>query len=328
MDFRLSEEQELVQNTARSLLNNECNLDFVRASWQDRKLGKKLWTDHLSEWTDIARGDATDMTLFMVEYGKVAAPGVFFATTLAAQVAEAAGVELKSSATVAVSGADGLWLPNNEVQKHFVPSADEAEEIVVVSGSPDAPKLIVVPAHTLPAVEVDQMDQLRPQFRVDTSNAPVGTAIGPAAWKHAHERALLTTAAELVGVGRWLLDTSVEYAKERVQFNRPIGSFQGLQWKLVDAALELECAAAYVSYAAMCVDADDSDRTRAVHGAKASAGKAARRCARTGMQVHGGVGYTWEYGLHNWLRRAYAGDAFLGPSAVQCDEIAKSLFDA
>ena len=328
MDFRLSEEQELVQNTARSLLNNECNLDFVRASWQDRKVGQKLWTDHLSEWTDIARGDATDMTLFMVEYGRVAAPGVFFATTLATQIAEAVGVEVKASASVAVSGADGLWLPNNETQKHFVPSADEAEEMVVVSGSTEAPKVIVVRADTLPTVEVEQMDALRPQFRVDVSQAPAGQAIDPAAWKHAHERALLTTAAELVGVGHWLLDTSVEYAKERVQFNRPIGSFQGLQWKLVDAALELERAAAHVSYAAMCVDADDDDRGRAVHGAKANAGRAARICARTGVQVHGGVGYTWEYGLHYWLRRAYAGDAFLGPSAVHYDELAKSLFDA
>ncbi|MFQ5515740.1 MAG: acyl-CoA dehydrogenase family protein, partial [Myxococcota bacterium] len=122
-------------------------------------------------------------------------------------------------------------------------------------------------------------------------------------------------------------DASVEYAKERVQFGRPIGSFQGLQWELVDAALELERAAAAVSYAAMCVDADDADRHRAVHGAKAEAGLAARACARTGLQVHGGIGYTWEHDLHFRLRRAYAGDAFMGPSGYHHDRLAELLFD-
>jgi alkylation response protein AidB-like acyl-CoA dehydrogenase len=76
----------------------------------------------------------------------------------------------------------------------------------------------------------------------------------------------------------------------------------------------------------MCVDADDPDRQRAVHAAKAEAGLAARRCARTGTQVHGGLGYTWEHGLHFWLRRAYAGDAFLAPSAYHHDRLAELLF--
>lgn len=96
---------------------------------------------------------------------------------------------------------------------------------------------------------------------------------------------------------------------------------------LVDAALDLERAAAAVAYAAMCIDGDDPDRHRAVHGAKALAGLAARRCARTGLQVHGGTGYTWEHGLHYWLRRAYAGDAFMGPAAHHHDRLAGSLFD-
>ena len=172
------------------------------------------------------------------------------------------------------------------------------------------------------------MDRLRRQFRVDTTGARAGEPLDPAAWQHAIERALVTCSAELIGVGRWLLDTSVAYAKERVQFDRPIGSFQGLQWELVDAALELERAAAAVAYAAMCVDADDPDRHRAVHGAKAEAGRAARACARTGMQVHGGIGYTWEHGLHFWLRRAYAGDAFMGPAAYHHDRLAELIFDS
>ncbi len=327
MDFTLTDEQEMVRDTARALFDKECSIDFVRAAWKDRALASSLWTKQLSDWMELAPGDVVDLALFMEEHGRAAAPGVFFASILAAQAAAAAGRELSGSASVAVAGPDGAWLPNADSMKHFVPSAGEVDEIVVVAGSPESPTLTVVAAADLELTEVEQMDQLRPQYRVGVGAVPAGEALDPGLWRHVVERSLVTASAELIGVARWLLDTSVEYAKERVQFDRPIGSFQGLQWELVDAALDLERASAAVSYAAMCVDADDPDRHRAVHGAKAEAGLAARLCARTGMQVHGGVGYTFEHGLHYWLRRAYAGDAFMGPSSYHHDRLAELLFD-
>jgi alkylation response protein AidB-like acyl-CoA dehydrogenase len=327
LDFTLTDEQQMVRETARELFAKECPRDFLRSAWSDRRAASGLWQRQLSGWTPLAGADLVDVMLFVEEHGRAAAPGEFFASLLAAQVAAAAGHSLAGSASVAVADADGIWTPHPKPRKHFVPSAGEVEELVVVSGSPEAPTLAVVPAGAVRASEVDQMDRLRPQYRVDTDSAAAGEPLDPAAWRHAVERALVTCAAELIGVGRWLLDTSVAYARERVQFDQPIGSFQGLQWMLVDAALELERAAAAVSYAAMCVDAADADRHRAVHVAKAEAGLAARRCARTGMQVHGGVGYTWEHGLHFWLRRAYAGDAFMGPSAHHHDRLAELLFD-
>jgi alkylation response protein AidB-like acyl-CoA dehydrogenase len=118
------------------------------------------------------------------------------------------------------------------------------------------------------------------------------------------------------------LDSTVAYARERVQFDRPIGSFQGVQFQLVDAGLDLQRASAAVSYAAMCVDADDEDRHRAVHVAKAAAGTAARHAAKVGLQVHGGIGYTWEHDLHLYLRRAYASDDLLGDVAWHHDRLA------
>jgi alkylation response protein AidB-like acyl-CoA dehydrogenase len=328
VDFSLSHEQALVRDTARELFARECPLDFVQAAWSDPARGLALWERHLSGWIGLAGGDLVDLALFAEEHGRAAAPGPFFASLLAAQVAVAAGREPAGSAALAVSAADGTWTPHDDPLKHFVPSAAEVDEILVVSGSPQAPRLAAAPARELAATEIGQMDLLRRQFRVDTRAADRGEPLDPAAWRNAVERALVTCSAELIGVGRWLLDGSVAYARERVQFGRPIGSFQGLQWELVDAALALERAAAAVAYAAMCVDADDPDRRRAVHGAKAEAGLAARACARTGMQVHGGIGYTWEHGLHFWLRRAYAGDAFMGPAAWHHDRLAALLFDA
>lgn len=327
MDFRLTDEQEMVRDTARELFTKECSIDVVRAAWGDTAPGATLWQRHLSEWMELASADVVDVALFVEEHGRAAAPGPFFPSLLAAQVAAAAGRELGGSATVAVSGADGSWTPNEESLKHFVPAAEEVDELLVVTGSPATPCVAAVRADSLPRHEVEQMDRGRRQYRVDTAGAPAGEPVDPAAWRHARERALVICSAELIGVGRWLLDTSVEYAKQREQFDRPIGSFQGLQWELVDAALELERAAAAVAYAAMCVDADDADRHRAVHGAKAEAGRAARTCARTGMQVHGGVGYTFEHGLHYWLRRAYAGDAFMAPADWHHARLAELLFD-
>ncbi len=326
MDFALNDEQRMLRDTARDLFTRECPIDFVRRAWADPACGVSLWERHLSSWLELAASDLVDVVLFLEQHGRAVAPGPFFASLLAAQLATAAGLEVRGSASVAVAGPDGLWSPHDDAIKQFVASAADVEDILIVGGSSRAPHLARVKRDEVVLTRVEQMDELRPQYRVDTRGVARGEALDPRAWRHAVERALVGCSAELIGVGRWLLDGSVAYAKERVQFDRPIGSFQGLQWMLVDAALDLERAAAAVAYAAMCVDADDPDRHRAVHGAKALAGLAARRCARTGMQVHGGIGYTWEHGLHYWLRRAYAGDAFMGPAAHHHDQLAELLF--
>jgi len=130
----------------------------------------------------------------------------------------------------------------------------------------------------------------------------------------------------MVGTARTLLQMSVEYAKERVQFDKPIGSFQAIQHKLADMALAWERAWSAVYYAAMAHDAADSDRIRASHVAKAAAGEAATRCARDGIQVHGGIGYTWEHDLHLFMRRAYGSEHLLGTTSFHHDALGALLF--
>ena len=328
MDFTLTDEQRIIQQTAAALFRNECPLSLVRAAWSDPAAATGLWQDHLRAWLALSEGPLVDTTLFMQEYGRALAPGAFFASLLAGFVASTLEIPLSAAATVAVAGANGYWTPHEEAVKHFVPSAGDAEQVVVISGSPQAPRVAVVTAAQLEMTAVDNMDRLRPLYQVHTGGIDRGQAISPRAWELVVHRALVTTAAEWVGVGRYLLDSAVAYAKERQQFGRPIGAFQGLQWQLVNAALELERAAAAVSWAAICVDADDAEAPRAVHIAKLEAGSAARRCARTGLQVHGGIGYTWEHGLHFWLRRAYAGDAFMGPADYHAGCLANLLFAA
>ena len=113
------------------------------------------------------------------------------------------------------------------------------------------------------------------------------------------ERATVALAAEMVGTARRLFDMTLAYAKEREQFDVPIGSFQAIQHKLADMRTRSRTGdQRAVYYAAMAIDADDADRHRATHVAKAAAGDAATRAAKDGIQIHGGIGYTWEHDLH------------------------------
>jgi alkylation response protein AidB-like acyl-CoA dehydrogenase len=326
MDFTLTEEQKMIRETAQTLFRKECSVDTVRKAWVDRAVGQQLWSKQLSGWVELADGDLTDIVLFMEEHGRALVPGPFFASLLARFVAQAAGLELEGTATVAVADKNGLWIPNHSQTKYFVPSAAECESIVWVSGSAQMPEVVLLSKEQLTLHEIENMDQLRPVYTATLTTAVMGKKISVAAWQQARLRAMVMTAAELVGVGRHLQESAVIYAKERQQFGKVIGAFQGLQWQLVDAALDLERAAAAVAYAAMCVDAGDPDAEKASLSAKAEAGLAARHCARTSLQVHGGIGYTWEQGLHYWLRRAYADDGFMGNHDYHFAELAEKVF--
>jgi alkylation response protein AidB-like acyl-CoA dehydrogenase len=118
------------------------------------------------------------------------------------------------------------------------------------------------------------------------------------------------------------------YAKERIQFDVPIGSFQAIQHKLAECSLVVERSVAAAQYASMTIDAPDDDRHRAAHVAKAAAGSAVTRAAKDGAQVHGGIGYTWDHDLHLFLRHAYGSEHWMGTTAWHHDRLADLLLGA
>ena len=136
-------------------------------------------------------------------------------------------------------------------------------------------------------------------------------------------------AAEMLGTVRWLFEMTLGYAKMREQFGRPIGSFQAIQHKLANMALAKERALSAVYYAAMTIDAGDSvdrdERRRAVHVAKAAAGAASRLNLKDGIQIHGGIGYTWEHDLHLFMRRALVSEQLLGTAGWHHDRLGELL---
>lgn len=328
MDFTLSADQELLRDTARQLLERECPPTLLRAYIDDPAAADPLW-QHLRDFAPLGEAPLTDLCIFLEETGYVAAPGPFFSTAaLFAPLLAGVGHELlpsvlsgEESGTVAMAGADGVWLANDDRVKTFVAEADRVGHVAVVSG-----ELAVYVVESPPVRRVMTVDFTRRVFEVEAPAGTVGArSIDPELLETVLQRATVALAAEMVGTARRLFDMTLAYAKERVQFDVPIGSFQAIQHKLADVALDLQRATSAVSYAAMAIDAKDADRHRAAHVAKAAAGTAAKRAAKDGIQIHGGIGYTWEHDLHLFIRRAYASEHWLGTSDWHHDRLAELL---
>jgi alkylation response protein AidB-like acyl-CoA dehydrogenase len=336
-DFTLSDEQEMLRDTARALFTKECPSSLVRAAFYDvtedgPAAAAALHDTYLREWAALGDGSLVDLCLFLEEAGTAIAPGpTWVSTSFALPLLRAAGHpdadavgSGELAATVAMAGSAGRWEPNDEPAKWFVPHVDTVDRVVFVH---PGPTIVVHDAAEVERHPIEALDRTRPLFRVEVPGGGAATGITESQLEDGLRRATVALSAELVGVGRWLQEATVEYVKERVQFDRPVGSFQGLQWKLVDAALVQERATAAVYYAAMCVDAASPDARAAAHVAKAAAGTAARRWSRDGLQAHGGIGFTWEHDLHLRLRRAYGGDHLLGDADHHHDRLAELMFD-
>ncbi len=322
---------------------------------------------HLRPWISMGDESVVDQCLFMEEAGAAITRAPFWsASALALPLLRAVNhpdadrlADGSLTATVALAGSTGEWIANRDLTKMLVTDFGLVDIVVFVdaggntrepeggSDSADTDRshtdsgdgsaglggealVWVSPAADLEARVVENLDLARPLAEV--TRPAMGDhqprMITEADLHSVLERASVVLAAEMVGTARWLKEATIEYVSTREQFGRPVGSFQGLQWKLVDASLELEKAGAAVYYAAMCLDADDPDRHRATHVAKSAAGTTARRWAKDAMQAHGGIGYTWEHDLHLYLRRANAADRLLGDSAWHMEQLALDLFES
>ena len=129
------------------------------------------------------------------------------------------------------------------------------------------------------------------------------------------DRATIALAAEMIGGARALLDQAVDYARLRMQFGRPIGAFQAIKHKLADLLLEVEVATAAVRYAAAAVDAGDDQIPALASHAKAMASEAYLRAAIDNIQIHGGIGFTWDQDSHLWFKRAKSSEVLMGDAA-------------
>jgi alkylation response protein AidB-like acyl-CoA dehydrogenase len=139
------------------------------------------------------------------------------------------------------------------------------------------------------------------------------------------DRAATLASAEMLGGADHVLALAVQYAKDRVQFGKPIGSFQAVKHMLADALVDVEGMRSTAYYAAWCAAAGDPERSLSASMAKAWCSDASRRVMATGLQVHGGIGFTWEHDMHLYLKRAQLDQVSYGDAAAHRDRIATLL---
>lgn len=210
------------------------------------------------------------------------------------------------------SGADGL---TGRVTS--VAGAREADVLVVPVAGPDGVELHTV-ARDAAGVEVSPLltfDMTRPLADVQFSGAassPIGTGPAEAALAEALETAAALMASEQLGIARWCLDTTLAYVKERKQFGRAIGSYQAIKHRLADLWFEVGAATAAARYAADTCARGDADAAIAAALAQAYCSGVAVRAAEECVQLHGGIGMTWEYPAHLYLKRAKSDQLALG----------------
>ena len=245
-------------------------------------------------------------------------PGIGAGTTIATlAVAEAAGSwDADTCETAAIPADAGGWLLTGT--KSFVPHAGTADLLLVVARTPQGPSLFAVErgATGLAVRALDTLDGTRPLGEVvlmDTPAVLVGAAGGaPSVLRHVVDLGGLALAAEQVGGLRRCLEMSVAYAKERVQFGRPIGSFQAIKHKLADMLMRAELADAATEAACTAVAEKQRDADAMAVAAYITASEAFEYVAAETIQVHGGIGFTWEHPAHLYFRRARAAQNLLG----------------
>ncbi|WP_240524235.1 acyl-CoA dehydrogenase family protein [Gordonia polyisoprenivorans] len=198
-----------------------------------------------------------------------------------------------------------------------VAGATDADVLIVPAGGADGVELYAVRADS-PGVTVTPalgLDMTRPPADLEFTDA-LGRRVGSGDGGDAVQAALLTgvalLASEQLGVAQWCLQTTLTYVKERRQFGRQIGSYQAIKHRLADLWLEVSSAGAAARYAADTAARRDADAEIAAHLAASYCGDVAVRAAEECIQLHGGIGMTWEYPAHLYLKRAKADQLALG----------------
>ncbi len=225
-------------------------------------------------------------------------------------------------------------------EKLFVPDAHVADQMVVAArtGSHAAPEdgitLFLVDAKS-PGVEITQLktvDMTRRQCHVAFQDVAVaGSQVlgevgqGWPTLKRVLDQAIAGLCTEMVGTGQQALDMAVEYAKERVQFGKPIGSFQAVKHKCVDMMVQVENARSLTYYAAWTVDENVDEASQAVPMAKAYCSDMCKTVTSEAIQVHGGIGFTWEHDMHLFYRRGLASEAAFGSAPTHREVVAQTL---
>lgn len=338
MDFTFSDDQLLFRDAVRDLLANECSPELVRSAWESTDgrvpgLWQKLVDMGVVGLTapEAAGGlgmNELDLVLLLEEAGRVAAPEPLLAHTA---VGLATLGELAPDHELIAAGAAGdaviavALQPEALGGSSMVLGAHAADALLLRSGD----ELHLVPseqAQLKPATSVDESRRLASV----TWSPSVETRISddPASASRAFARGALGASAMCVGLAQQLLDMTVAYVAEREQFGKPVGVNQAVKHHCSNMGLAIEFARPLVYQAAWAMAAGTPNAVRDVSAAKVLASDAADLAARLSLQCHGAIGYTVEYDLQLWLKRAWALSAAWGSAAQHRQLVATALMES
>jgi alkylation response protein AidB-like acyl-CoA dehydrogenase len=251
--------------------------------------------------------------------------------TGALALAEGRRWSLDGVQATATRAGDGWTLTGT---KNAVLDGASADEIVVVARAPEGIGAFVVPGSAVDATPRALLDPTMPlaDLRLDAVAVSADRVLGEPgspeverALQRVIEEATVALAAMTVGACRKIFEDTLEYAKQREQYDKPIGSFQALKHRLADMYLSVERATALCYFAALKIAEENERRTEAASLAKVAAGECQQLLVKDGLQLHGGIGYTWEHDLHFLLKRAKSGDALFGNTLTHRAHLARLL---
>lgn len=347
MEFAFTDEQQMIVETAYAFFAENATSDRTRKAMAGDGIDHALWSAFCRDLALSGIGlpeGAGGAGLGMVELAIIAeaAGRQVAAFPLLGSLAQAAQA-------IAAGGSDAQrarWLPGlisgeriagyvlaPDLQRNgdrlsggsrFVCHGGSADVFVVTDGR----GMWIVPADA-PGVSVTaqtSMDQTRPFARIALADVQAEPLAQPeAALAAAHRAAFIVAAAEALGGAQACLDHTVAYSKERIQFGRPIGSFQAYKHRLADMMIEIEQARSAVYWAACAVDEGSDDAALALHTAKSFATDTYFRCAGDMIQLHGGIGFTWEHDAHLYFKRARSLQSMLGSNDWHREKIATMI---
>jgi alkylation response protein AidB-like acyl-CoA dehydrogenase len=345
MELEFTPEQEDLRRSVRTVLERECPISLVRRVVEKGTPADELWATLVAlGWPALGIPEEhgglglgfVELAVVLEELGRAVAPVPYLATvTQFAPVVREAGDPTQQArflgavASGGITGAvatgvrahlqEGHWVLDGTAR--YVLDGSTADEIAVVATveAGDGTGLFVVPREAVTVTPVRVVDATRPVAHLTFANLPVAPdrVLGePGALARASERAreeaTVAVALEALGTCQAIFDIALAYAKVREQFGVPIGSFQAIKHKFADMLVALEKARATAYFAACTIAEDDPRRTLAASMAKAAIGDCQRLIAQEGIQILGGIGYTWEHDMHLYVKRAKTAEALFG----------------
>lgn len=358
MDFELSDDQVALKDAATELLDDLADSQRARAAAEAGGLDAELWRAMSAQgWTGIELSEAqgglglgtVEAAVLAEATGRHMAPAPFLPTLLSlgalARAATSGVSEARQWIQPLLSGESIGCVAWSSHSAGRGITASEAGDSWTLSGRSD-PVIAAPIAHVaivmaddtngraLFAVDLEAtgrpaaepaMDMTRSLGWLTFDDTPAVRLGGADAAEALIDRAAVSTSAEMLGGASWALDAAVAYAKDRVQFDRPIGGFQAVKHRCADMFVDVEAMRSVVYWAAWCVSTDDPEASVAASSAKVWCSDAAKRVHASALQVHGGIGFTWEHDVHLYLKRSQLDQVSFGDARFHRERLAELL---